>query len=366
MVTEMHRKEIISTAIEIAIKVFLLGIVLYWAFMILKPFIMLVIWAIIIAVALAPFIDKMDKRSTMSRSKIIWSLVFTAVLALVLPTYFLADSMISSSQDIALQLKEGTLVVPPPSEKVAEWPLIGKKAHLLWSEASTNLEETLRHYQPQLKEYASKIVSAIGGAVGTVLQFVVSLIIAAVFLSNSDGSVKVYQAIARRLVGEKGVEWAQLSAMTVRSVVQGILGIALIQSGLSLVGLIIIGVPFAPLWAFGVLFLAIIQLPPILLLGPIAAYVFSYADTTPAVIFTVYALIVSMSDAFLKPLLLGRGVDIPMLVILLGAIGGMIMSGIIGLFVGAVVLALSYKLFITWLEAEVQEELAAVENIEQS
>jgi predicted PurR-regulated permease PerM len=357
-----NKKEIVSIAIEIAIKVLLLGIVLYWAFMILKPFIVLVIWAIIIAVSLAPFIDKMDKRIAWSRSKIVWTLIFTAIFALVVPTYFLADSMISSSQDIAHQLKEGTLVVPPPSDKVAEWPLIGKKTHALWSEASTNLESTLQHYQPQLKEYAGKIASTIGGALSAVLQFVVALIIAAVFLTNSVGGVKVYQAIARRLVGEKGVEWAQLSAMTVRSVVQGILGIALIQSGLSLIGLVIIDVPFAPFWAFVVLFLAIIQLPPILILGPIAAYVFSYAETTPAIIFAIYAVIVSMSDAFLKPLLLGRGVDIPMLVILLGAIGGMIMSGIIGLFVGAVILALSYKLFITWLEAEVQEELAAVQE----
>ena len=354
-----NKKEIVSIAIEIAIKVLLLGIVLYWAFMILKPFIVLVIWAIIIAVSLAPFIDKMDKRVAWSRSKIVWTLVFVAITALVVPTYFLADSLISSTQDVAHQLKEGTLVVPPPSDKVAEWPLIGKKAHALWSEASTNLESTLHHYQPQLKVYASKIASAIGGALGAVLEFVVALIIAAVFLTNSEGGVKIYQAIARRLVGERGTEWAQLSAMTVRSVVQGILGIALIQSGLALVGLVAIDVPFAPLWAFIVLFLAIIQLPPILILGPIAAYVFSYAETTPAVIFAIYAVIVSMSDAFLKPLLLGRGVDIPMLVILLGAIGGMIMSGIIGLFVGAVVLALSYKLFVTWLEAEVKEELAA-------
>ena len=362
MNTEMNRQEIVSIAIEIALKVFLLGVVLFWAFMILKPFIVLVIWAIIIAVSLAPFVDKLDRRSALGRSKIIWSIVLTAIFALAVPTYFLADSMISSSQELAQQLKEGTLVVPPPSEKVASWPLIGEKVHALWSEASTNLEETLRHYQPQLKEYAGKILSGLGGALGAVFQFIIALIIAAVFLSNSQGGVEVYRAIARRLVGEKGADWAQLSALTVRSVVQGILGIALIQSALSLVGLVIIDVPFAPLWAFVVLFLAIIQLPPILILGPIAAYVFSYADTTPAVIFAIYATIVSMSDAFLKPLLLGRGVDIPMLVILLGAIGGMIMSGVIGLFVGAVVLALSYKLFITWLEAEVKEELAATET----
>ena len=360
---EMNKKAIMSLAIEIIIKVALLGIVLYWAFLILQPFLMLVIWAIIIAVSLAPFVDKLDKRFSLSRSKIIWGIVLSAVLALVVPTYFLADSMIVSSQEVAHQLKEGTLVVPPPADRVAEWPLVGKKIHALWSEASTNLESTIHHYQPQLKEYAGRIASSIGGALGAVFQFVISLIIAAIFLTNSTGSVKVYQAIARRLVGDKGTEWAQLSALTVRSVVQGILGIALIQSGLSLVGLVAIGVPFAPLWAFIVLFLAIIQLPPILILGPIAAYVFSYAEMTPAVIFAIYAVVVSMSDAFLKPLLLGRGVDIPMLVILLGAIGGMIMSGIIGLFVGAVVLALAYKLFMAWLDVEFNDEVSEQEAL---
>ena len=358
MSIEMSKNEIVNLAIEIVVKLVLLGVVLYWALMILKPFIVLVIWAIIIAVTLSPLITKLEKRFAGRRKTIIWAITLTGVLALLVPTYMLSDSVIASSQDVAHQLKEGTLVVPPPSDKVAEWPLVGEKLHAFWSGAATNLEDTLRKYQEPLKAYGGKIASAVGGALGAVLQFVIALIIAAVFLSNSEGSVKVSNAIARRLIGDKGVEWVQLSAMTVRSVVQGILGIAIIQATLSLFGMIAIGVPFAALWAFLVLFLAIIQLPPIIILGPIIAYVFSYADTTPATIFAVYAVIVGASDSFLKPLLLGRGVDIPMLVILLGAIGGMILSGIIGLFVGAVILALAYKLFMTWLEAEVQEELA--------
>jgi len=355
---EMNKNEMVNLAIEIVVKLVLLGIVLYWAFLILKPFIILVIWAIIIAVTLSPLITKLEKRFTGRRKRVIWGIVLAAVLVLLVPTYMLSDSIIISSQNVAHQLKEGTLVVPPPSDKVAEWPLVGEKVYTLWESAATNLEDTLRKYQEPLKSYGGKIASAVAGALGAVLQFVIALIIAAVFLSNSEGGVKVSNAIAKRLIGEKGVEWVQLSAMTVRSVVQGILGIAIIQSFLSLIGLVAIDVPFAALWAFVVLFLAIVQLPPILILGPIIAYVFSYADATPATIFAIYAAIVSGADAFLKPLLLGRGVDIPMLVILLGAIGGMLLSGIIGLFVGAVILALAYKLFVTWLEAEVKEELA--------
>ncbi|MGB6019257.1 MAG: AI-2E family transporter [Sulfurimonadaceae bacterium] len=352
MRADMTKNEIVSLAIEIIIKVVLLGIVLFWAFMILQPFIVLVIWAIIIAVTLSPLIEKLEERFKGRRTMIVSAITLTAVLTLLVPTYMLSDSIIVSSQNIAQNLKEGTLQVPPPSDKVAEWPLIGEQLYAFWNGAATNLEQTLQKYQPQLQKYGGKIASAVGGGIGAVVQFVIALIIAALFLSKSEGSVKVYQGISRRLMGEKGVEWAQLSAMTVRSVVQGVIGIALIQSALSLIGMLAIGVPFAPLWAFLILFLAIIQLPTIIILGPIIAYVFSYADTTPAVIFAIYAILIGLSDNILKPLLLGRGVDIPMLVILLGAIGGMILSGIIGLFVGAVVLALAYKLFVTWLQEE--------------
>jgi len=359
MAASLSKKEIVDLSIEIIIKAVLLGVILFYALEIVRPFIIPVLWAIIIAVTLAPLIEKLEKRFQGKRTMIITIITVSAVAALLVPTYMLSDSVIHSSQQLAQDLREGTLTVPPPSEKVASWPLVGEKIYEFWNGAAENLESTLLKFKPQIREYGGTIASAIGGALGGILQFVVSLIIAAVFLVNSSGSVKVYQAISRRLVGEKGVEWAQLSALTIRSVVQGVIGIAIIQSVLSLIGLIAIDVPLAWLWAFVVLFLAIIQLPPIIILGPIIAYVFSYAESTPATIFAVYAVVVSMSDGFLKPLLLGRGVDVPMLVILLGAIGGMILSGILGLFVGAVGLALAYKLFVTWLEAEVKEDLAA-------
>ena len=156
-------------------------------------------------------------------------------------------------------------------------------------------------------------------------------------------------AIFRRLAGEQGEEFADLSGATIRSVVQGVLGIAIIQSVLAGIGLIAVEVPAAGLWALIVLFLAVIQLPPLLVLGPIIFYVFSVTETTPAVLFMIWSILVSVSDTFLKPLLLGRGVEVPMLVILLGAIGGMMLSGLIGLFVGSVVLSLGYKVFQAWL-----------------
>jgi predicted PurR-regulated permease PerM len=128
-----------------------------------------------------------------------------------------------------------------------------------------------------------------------------------------------------------------------------VIGIAFIQSILALIGMAIIGVPLASLWSLLVLILAIVQLPAMIVLGPVMVYAFAAKSTTAAIFFLVYGLLVSSSDAVLKPLLLGRGVDVPMLVILLGAIGGMISYGIIGLFVGAVVLAVAYQLFVAWV-----------------
>ena len=143
-----------------------------------------------------------------------------------------------------------------------------------------------------------------------------------------------------------------MSIATIRSVVKGVLGVAFIQAVLSAIGLVLMDVPAAGVWALIILVLAIVQLPPVLILGPIAVWVFSVADTTPATIFAIYAVIVSASDSFLKPMFLGRGMDIPMLVILLGAIGGAFMSGIIGLFTGSVTLAVGYKLLVAWMVSE--------------
>jgi len=154
-----------------------------------------------------------------------------------------------------------------------------------------------------------------------------------------------------RLFSGRSDEIIELASATIRSVAVGVLGIAFIQAMAGGAGMVIVGVPGAGLWALFILVLAIAQLPPLLVLLPAIIYVFSTNDsTTVALIFTVWSVLVSFSDALLKPLLLGRGVKAPMLVILLGAIGGLIHSGFIGLFLGAVLLALGYQLFTAWLK----------------
>ena len=181
-------------------------------------------------------------------------------------------------------------------------------------------------------------------------MFIGSLIIAAIFLIGSEKSIQFYKDVSRRLMGDKGDEWVNLSTLTVRSVVNGVLGVAIIQAIFALIGMALMGVPLAIVWAVAIMFLTIIQLPALIIIAPIIAYVFSQGSGTAEVIFAIYMILVGASDGILKPMLMGRGVNVPMLVILIGAIGGMMLMGMIGLFVGAVIFALAYTLFGFWMK----------------
>jgi len=354
-----QREEKVNLAIEIAIKIGLVAMVVYFSYLIAKPFMAIVIWGVIIAVALSPLIDSLEKRFG-SRKKIIIALTVAVVAALLIPTYTLSGNMIDSSQKIVHAMKEGNITVPSPTEAVKEWPVIGEKSYALWDAASKNLKETLAPFKDEIKKMAGSIFSALGSGLSTILMFVGSMIIAAAFLIGSEGAVQFYKNISRRLLGEKGNEWAQLSALTVRSVVNGVLGVAIIQATLALIGMGLMGVPLAGLWAVIIMFLTIIQIPALLIIGPVIAYVFSQGSGAAEAIFAVYMIIVGASDGVLKPMLMGRGVDVPMLVILIGAIGGMMLMGMIGLFVGAVIFALAYTLFGFWMGAT-EEKVKAEE-----
>ena len=343
-----EREEKIALSIEIAIKVSIIALVLYLSYLIAKPFMPLVTWGIIIAVAIAPLVTMLERRFG-HRKKIILGITVAVIAALILPTYSLSGKTIETSQHLIHALQEGNLTIPPPTEKVKSWPMIGEKTYTLWQNASVNMKEALAPFSQDIKKGLTSLLSSIGGLIGTIFLFVGSMLIAALFLLNQEGAVKFYRNLSRRLMGEKGEEWATLSTLTVRSVVNGVLGVAVIQSLFALVGMTLMGIPLAIVWTVVIMFLTIIQLPALIIIGPMIAYVFAQGSGTAEIVFAIYMLIVGASDGVLKPMLMGRGVNVPMLVILIGAIGGMMLMGMIGLFVGAVIFALAYTLFGFWM-----------------
>ena len=338
-------------ALEAAIRIGLVLLVVLWCFYIVRPFILPVLWGAIIAVAIYPLYLKLGALLAGRRKTAAALITLVGLALLIVPSVMLTESTIQNSQSIAQQLQDGTVNIPPPSEKVRDWPLVGEKLYGAWELGATNLGAAVSKYRSQLEGLGKHALAAAANAGATVLQFILSIIIAGILLVYADSSCRGLGAIASRIMGASGGKsFVEMAGATIRSVAQGVLGIAVIQAVLGGIGLLVMGVPYAGVWTLLILLLAIVQLPPLLVLGPIIVYVFTTSATVPAVIFMIWSLLVSMSDSFLKPLLLGRGMDIPTLVILLGAIGGMLLSGIIGLFVGAVVLAVSYTLFKAWLE----------------
>lgn len=340
----------VARAVEAAIRIAVIGALVVWSLLIIRPFVMPVLWGIILAVAVNPAYQKLAAKLG-GRKKLTAGLLVAVVLALILiPSGRFLAGTVEEVQEFAADWEAGTVQVPPPPAGVEGLPVVGQDLAAVWRRASTNLQAALEPYKDELKEAGSWAIRFGAGLAGDLLMMTIAIILTGVFLATSEAGGAATRNIGRRFAGEQGEKFALLAEKTIRSVAVGVVGIAVIQATLAAIGMAAAGVPAAGLWALAVLILAVIQLPPILVLGPVAAYVFSASDTTVAVLFGIWALLVSFSDAALKPLLLGRGVEVPMLVILLGALGGMILQGITGLFVGAVVLALTYQLGVAWME----------------
>jgi predicted PurR-regulated permease PerM len=326
----------VRTAIEIAVNLLLIFIILAWCLQILRPFISFIVWGAVIAIAMyKPFLKLQS--AVGGRKKLAVALFAILGLAVVLvPAWMFAGSILDTTTEVKTVLESGDVNIQPPNESVKEWPVIGEKLHAQWSAAAVNFGDWIEANSEFIKTVTNKLFSKVA-EIGLGVLHAETI---------GEGMNRLF----RRLVGDRAEGMLMLTTSTVQSVTVGVLGIAFIQAFLGGLGMVVAGVPAAGVWALLILILGIAQLPPLLILIPAMIYVFSVESTTVAVIFMIWSLLVSFSDMVLKPLLLGRGVEAPMLVILLGAIGGMIMSGIIGLFVGAVVLAIGYVLLQSWLE----------------
>ncbi len=339
----------VNRAVESAIQIGVLLLLAIWSYTIFEPFIAPTLGGVIVAVAVFPIHQWLTTKLG-GRHKLAATLItLLALTVLIVPAWKFFGGTIDGVRNAAATLEGEALSVPPPPASVEDWPVIGGRLHVAWTAASENLQATVSRYAPQLRTVGGWLLSTVAGLGRTLIQAIISILIAGVLLANAAAGANVVRALATRLVGARGPEFATLAEKTVRSVAQGVLGVAVIQSLLGLIGMVAVNVPGASIWALLILIVAIIQLPPIVILGPVMIYVFATASTVAAVLFLIWGVLVSVSDAFLKPLLLGRGVDVPMLVILIGALGGMMATGVIGLFVGAVVLALTYQLFQAWL-----------------
>lgn len=348
----------VNRAVEVSIHVGLLILLVVACLLILYPFIPLVTWGIIIAVAAYPGFQKLQR--LLGDRPVLAAVLFTLVLlaVLIVPAILLGQSLVEGAQAATAKFKSGVPIIPPPPDNIETWPIIGPPLKGLWTLASRDLSEAIRRFGPQIKAALPGVLSASAGFGLTVLQLLLSIVVSGVLLANAQAAYQVVRSLANRIFGEKGPEFQQLVGKTIRSITFGILGVALIQSFFAALGFFVVRLPAASLWSVIFVFGAVLQAGGLILV-PAVIYVFATASTTTAVIFLIWCIIVGLLDNILKPLLLGRGVAVPMVVIFLGAFGGMFAMGIIGLFVGAVVLSVGYKLFLAWLEEDAADESRA-------
>ncbi len=341
--------------IETAIQIGIIALLVLWCFYIAKPFLNPIIWAGIIAIGIYPVHLSLMKKTGLSKAWSATLLTLILLVVLIAPTYILSSAIIDNVQTLSSHLKNDSIVIQPPSKDIANLPLIGDKLYSFWVHAAQDPKAAFGLYTDQIKTMVKWLLSVTGGFSLTVLMFIFSIIIAGIFLVNAEGVRKTFVLILDRLVNNRGEELTKISRDTVKSVVTGILGIALIQSTLAGLGFVIMGIPAAGLLTFVCLVMAIVQIDILLVLIPLSIYAFSEYGTVPAIIFLIWNLVVGLSNNVLKPILLAKGVDAPMAIIFIGAIGGMLLSGIIGLFTGAVIMVLGHNLFNLWLKHEEQK-----------
>jgi len=341
------------------IRVVLLGGWIAWCLQIVLPFLVPILWGAIIATAVYPLASRLSLRRP-ALGAVVFGAVALAVI--VVPTYLFFDSVGGFVVRVGRQWAQGQLKLPPPRPDVQNWPLIGKRLYGFWMTAVNAPASVVETHLPQLREVGRWLAQSLGGLTLGILQSLFAVAVAVAFLMKAEASQRALLPVAERIAPRRGQHLVDLASSTVRAVAKGVLGVAAIQAVLAWIGMAVVGIPAPGAWALLVLIFAVAQLPTLIVLGPMVVYVFAYSSTNLAIFFMVWSLFVGVIDNVLKPILLGRGARVPTLVIVIGAIGGMLSSGIIGLFVGAVVLAVGYELFAAWVKGNEgePEALAAV------
>jgi len=334
--------------IHIAIRLALLAGLIYWSFVLLSPFIPILLWSVVLAVALYPAYDWLSAH--LGRPRIAAILVTLTLLAVFLgPAAWLGIGLVEGLRNVSDQLTSGNLSIPTPPDSVKSWPVVGATLYDYWQMASVNLASAFREAAPYLKPLAGPVL-AIAGSAGTgTLMFLAAVVISGFLFPYGPPLAAASQRALTRIVADRSESFLALAGATIRTVLQGVIGVAAIQALLAGIVLKIAGVPNASVLAFAVLVLGIIQIGALPILLPVVIWAWMVKDVGTAVLITIFLAIVGISDNALKPLFMGRGLSTPVVVIFIGVIGGTLAHGIVGLFIGPIILAVAWELMMAWI-----------------
>ncbi|HEY8163155.1 MAG: AI-2E family transporter [Methylocystis sp.] len=351
--------------IELSVRLFLIGFLVYWSFVIIQPFGAMIVWSVVLAVALFPFFDRLSAWLG-RREAIAAALITLAALVLVIgPVTWMGVGVIDPVRSLIAGLNNGDLAVPPPPESVRGWPIVGAQIHAYWELASTNLKSALAQILPSLKPVGEYLLDmARNAGVGT-LKFLLSVILSGFLLAYGGQLMIGARALARRIDPANGEKYLSLAGATINAVSRGVMGLSIMQAVIGGLGMWLAGVPAASLLTIAILVLGIIQIGPLLVVAPVVFWAWTTLETPAAIGLTVCMLTVNYMDNVAKPFIFAHGLSTPIPVIFIGVIGGVLAHGIAGLFVGPVVLAVVWEVGTAWIAEEIApapEKAAAEES----
>ena len=337
-----------AATVDLVVQIACLALLLYWAVILVRPFLTIMVWSIILAVVLYPLFDWMVRRLRMNRVTAALLITLICLVILLGPAAWLGLSLIETVRSLAERLGSGDIVLPPPPDSVKEWPFIGDNLYASWSLASTNLKAALVQIGPQFRSISGTLLELAGNAGISMLKFIVAVVISGFLLMPGPALVSSARLVFRRIAAGRGDEFVDLIGATIRNLARGVIGVSLLQALLAGVGLIVAGVPAAGFLSFLILVLGIVQIDALLIIVPLIVWSWIKFDVTTALLFSVYMVPVGLSNNLLRPFVMAHGLKTPMLVVLIGVIGGILTHGVIGLFVGPIVLAIAWELLREW------------------
>jgi predicted PurR-regulated permease PerM len=336
-----------ATFVETAIHLGFIGFLAYWTYVLVHPFLPIMVWSAVLTVALYPVFNWLAAALGGRRRLAAALMTIAGLLVVIGPVAWLGLGLVDGLRALIERLGSGKLI-PPPSETIKDWPLVGQQLYDFWTLASTNLRDALAYLLPQLQVIGQFLLDTVSSAGMGMLTFLVSVIIAGFLFSPGPALVVGMKKITLRIDPMHGEEFVELAGATIRAVSRGVIGISLLQSVVGGIGMLLAGVPGASLLTLGILVLGLIQIGPFLIVAPLVVWSWLTMTTGPALAFTACMAVVSIMDQ-LKPFLLAHGLTTPKLVTFIGVIGGVLAYGIAGLFVGPVVLAVAWDLAKAWM-----------------
>ncbi len=342
---------------ELAIRLSVLGLLIYLSFTLISPFLTIAIWSAVIAVALYPlyckFVDILKGRRKLAAAL----LTIVSYLVVLGPASWLVLGLLDGLTSLYARADISDVLFPRPGDTVKDWPLVGEHIFKFWSLAADNFGSALKFVAPQLRQVASGLMQIVTSAGIAALTFFIAIAVAGFLYAPAPTIVETMKSIARKLDTERGEEFLRLSAASIRAVSRGVIGISAVQAFFAGLGLIAAGIPSATIIMSAVLILGIIQLGPSIILVPLVVWSWWQMDTMHALLFTAYMIPVSLMDNVLRPLVMGRGLRTPTLIVLIGVIGGTISYGITGLFLGPIILAVIWELLKAWTQDTTSQEI---------